>query len=100
MYLQGENSCRVQMRILGFDESNSITILYVLKRIKNACDSNKIWEGAAMWLINYFMKKNSNAAFPARLLLNSASTSKRDKKWIVSRLHRRDEASSSAVRSE
>lgn len=44
------------MRHQLFDAFDFITILSFLKSFKTSCDIDGISEGAAMWLINYFMK--------------------------------------------
>lgn len=60
--------------------SDAISFLSFMKTHKTACDSNRISEGAAMWLVHYFMKKLWPAAFYSRLQLRSSRSSKLNRK--------------------
>lgn len=52
-----------------------ISIIGFLHVFKMACDNNGTHEGAAMWLIPFFMKKTAAAAITARPSLKAGSSS-------------------------
>lgn len=64
---------QVQMKTNIFDSFDPISIISFLSAFKLACDTNGVHEGAAMWLLHFFMKKPAAAALNSRISLPSKS---------------------------
>lgn len=50
----------VQVKSNIFDPTDSISILLFLKQLKGFCDTKRISEGIATWLIPYLMKRSAS----------------------------------------
>lgn len=57
----------VQMKLVLSKPSHQVPILSFLDNSKTACDSNEIYEEAAMWLFQNFMKDHANDALAYRV---------------------------------
>lgn len=60
-------SITAQMKSHLFDPFQPISIIEVLRNFKLTCNTNAIYEGAAIWLFNIFVKNSASAALTARL---------------------------------
>lgn len=59
----------IQMKSQTFDAETSIKMLRSLSNFKLACHTNSVHEGAAMWILDPFMKKPASAVLNAWICL-------------------------------
>lgn len=69
---------RSQLKVLGFDEVDPISISAVFKEFRAACDSIEVHEELKVWLFLNFMRKPASSSLSARSSF---------KKWKLSGLH-------------
>lgn len=58
------------MKLPTFGFAERITILSFLNNFRLACDSNRVHQDTAMWLLNQFLKKPASAVQNAYTCLN------------------------------
>lgn len=69
---------QVQLKTSIFDSFDPISILFFISLFQLVCDTYIIHEGAAMWLLHFFMKKRAAAALNPRTALRSKSSRRRN----------------------
>lgn len=75
-----EKGLKVQLKLQMFDRCYPITILSFIPAFHVACDTNCIYEGAAMWPFHLFIKKPVVAALRAITGFTSSRRSREEGK--------------------
>lgn len=73
------------MRTITFDPYSPIYIISFLSSFKSACNTDRIHEGAVMWLLPLFLKKRAAEDLISRPGLNGKSYCRRQKEWPLAK---------------